>query len=153
MYLYYNMAIFTLKTFCQKKRSKRKVQKGIVYIKATYNNTLVTIRTIQGSVLTWSSSGACGFRGTRKRTPFAAKIAAKKVSKKGLEYGIRKVRIYVRGPGPGRETAIQGVYEAGLHITLIRDITSIPHNGCRAPVRRRILKNRFNMFFIINLCL
>jgi len=123
----------------RKKRIKRKVQKGIVHIQATYNNTLVTISTIKGGVLGWSSSGACGFRGARKSTPFAAKTAAENTAKKCFEQGIRDARVYVWGPGTGRETAIRGIYEAGLRVTVIRDITSLPHNGCRAPKRRRVL--------------
>jgi small subunit ribosomal protein S11 len=126
------------RTFNQKKRVKQKVQKGIVHIQATYNNTLITISTIQGGVLVWNSSGACGFRGARKSTPFAAKTASEIAAKKCLEYGIREVRVYVWGPGPGRETAIRGINEAGLRVTLIRDITSLPHNGCRSPKRRRV---------------
>jgi small subunit ribosomal protein S11 len=109
-----------------------------VHIQATYNNTLVTISTIQGGVFAWSSAGACGFRGARKSTPFAAKIAAENATKSCLEQGMLEARVYVWGPGPGRETAIRGIYEAGLRVTLIRDITSLPHNGCRAPKRRRV---------------
>ena len=126
------------KTFNRGKRIKQKVKKGIVHIQATYNNTLVTISTIQGGVVSWSSAGACGFRGARKSTPFAAKIAAENATKKCLEQGILEARVYVWGPGPGRETAIRGIHEAGLRVTLIRDITSLPHNGCRAPKRRRV---------------
>lgn len=132
------MLNFNLKISTQRKRIKRKVQKGVVHIQSTYNNTLVTISTVQGGVLFWSSAGACGFRGARKSTPFAAKTAAENAAKKCLEQGIREVRVYVWGPGPGRETAIRGVHEAGLRVTLIRDITSLPHNGCRAPKSRRV---------------
>jgi small subunit ribosomal protein S11 len=127
-----------MKTSNQGKRIKRKAQKGIVHIRATYNNTLITISTSQGGVLSWSSAGACGFRGARKSTPFAAKIAAENATKKCLEQGMREARVYVWGPGPGREIAIRRVYEVGLRVTLIRDITSLPHNGCRAPKRRRV---------------
>jgi len=126
------------KMYNRNKRIKRKVQKGIVHIQATHNNTLITVSTIQGRVLAWNSSGAAGFRGTRKSTPFAAKVAAENVSKKCLEQGIYEVRVYVWGPGPGRETAIRRIHETGLRVTLIRDITSLPHNGCRAPKRRRV---------------
>lgn len=125
------------------KKVKRKVPKGIVHIQATYNNTLVTISTPQGGVVSWSSAGACGFRGARKSTPFAAKTAAEAAAKKSLEQGMREARVYVWGPGPGRETAIRGIHEAGLRVTLIRDITSLPHNGCRAPKRRRVLVSPF----------
>jgi small subunit ribosomal protein S11 len=133
------MVNFALRTLNRGKRTKQKVRKGIVHIQATYNNTLITISTTQGGVLAWSSSGACGFRGARKSTPFAAKAAAEVAAKKCLEQGIREVRVYVWGPGPGRETAIRGINEAGLRVILIRDITSLPHNGCRAPKRRRVL--------------
>ena len=132
------MINFVLRAFNQGKRTKQKVRKGIVHIQATYNNTLVTISIIRGGVIAWSSSGACGFRGARKSTPFAAKTAAEIAAKKCLEQGIREVRVYVWGPGPGRETAIRGINEAGLRVVLIRDITSLPHNGCRAPKRRRV---------------
>jgi small subunit ribosomal protein S11 len=133
-----HMVVFATKTFKQTKRTKRKVQKGIVHIHSTYNNTLVTISTTQGGVVAWSSAGACGFRGARKRTPFAAKTAAENVAKMCLNQGIYEARVYVWGPGPGRETAIRGIYEAGLRVVLIRDITSLPHNGCRSPKRRRV---------------
>jgi small subunit ribosomal protein S11 len=123
----------------QKKPNRQKYQKGIAYIKSTYNNTIVTISLIQGGVRAWRSSGASGFRGARKRTPFAAKVASENAAKICLEKGIREVRVYVSGLGPGRETAIRGIYEAGLRVTLIRDITPIPHNGCRSPKRRRVL--------------
>ena len=132
------MVIFATKIFKQTKRTKRKVQKGIVHVHSTYNNTLVTVSTTQGGVVAWSSAGACGFRGARKSTPFAAKIAAENVAKTCLNQGIYEARVYVWGPGPGRETAIRGIYEAGLRVTLIRDITSLPHNGCRSPKRRRV---------------
>jgi small subunit ribosomal protein S11 len=126
------------KSFEQRKNIKRKVQKGIVHIQATYNNTLVTISRIHGGVLAWSSAGACGFRGARKSTPFAAKVAAENAAKKCLEKGMREARVYISGPGPGRETAIRGIHEAGIRVTLIRDISSLPHNGFRAPKRRRV---------------
>jgi small subunit ribosomal protein S11 len=118
--------------------SKKKVLKGIVTIRSTYNNTIVTISTVHGDVLAWSSAGICGFRGAQKSTPFAANLIAQTAAKKSIERGVRDVRVYVSGPGPGRETAIRGVYEAGLSVTLIRDLTSLPHNGCRAPKRRRV---------------
>jgi small subunit ribosomal protein S11 len=99
---------------------------------------LVTISTVQGRIIAWSSAGACGFRGARKSTPFAAKIVAENAAKKCIERGIREARVYVWGPGPGRETAIRGIHEAGIRVTLFRDITSLPHNGCRGPKRRRV---------------
>jgi small subunit ribosomal protein S11 len=117
---------------------KKKVQKGIVHIRATYNNTIITISTVQGEVLAWSSSGVCGFRGAQKNTPFASKVVTRNAVKKCMEQGVREVRVYVFGPGPGREAAIRRVHEAGLSVTLIRDITSFSHNGCRARKRRRV---------------
>jgi small subunit ribosomal protein S11 len=118
--------------------SKKKVLKGVVTIRSTYNNTIVTISTVNGDVLSWSSSGVCGFRGAQKSTPFAANIIAQNAAKKCIEHGVREVRVHVIGPGPGRETAIRGVFEAGLSVSLIRDLTPLPHNGCRAPKRRRV---------------
>jgi small subunit ribosomal protein S11 len=117
---------------------KKKVQKGIVHIRATYNNTIVTATTIQGEVLAWRSAGVCGFRGAQKSTPFASKVIARTTAKKCMEQGVREVRVYVCGPGPGRETAIRRIHEAGLYVTLIRDITAFSHNGCRARKRRRV---------------
>jgi small subunit ribosomal protein S11 len=132
------MAIFILRSCNRRKRTKQNVQRGIVHIQATYNNTVITISSVHGGVVAWSSAGACGFRGARKSTPFAAKTASEVAARKCLEQGMREVRVYVWGPGPGRETAIRGIHEVGLRVTLIRDITSLPHNGCRAPKRRRI---------------
>ncbi len=120
------------------KRAKRKVPKGVVHIQASFNNTIVTITTLRGEVVSWCSSGACGFKGARKGTPFAAKTAATTAAKQSTAQGMRQARVMVKGPGPGRETAIRGLQEAGLKITAIRDITPIPHNGCRPPKRRRI---------------
>ena len=120
------------------KRSKRKVPKGIVSIQATFNNTIVTVSTLDGEVLAWSSAGVCGFKGARKSTPFAAKTAAEMAAKMSMEQGMREAQVLVKGPGAGRETAIRGLQESGLDITLIRDITAIPHNGCRPPKKRRV---------------
>ena len=128
----------TIKTKRRNKPMKRKVLIGVIHIQATYNNTLLNISTIQGKTLVWSSAGACGFQGARKRTPFAAKIAAIIVAKKCTDQEINQVRVYILGPGPGRETAVRGIYEIGLRIAVIRDITSIPHNGCRPQKRRRV---------------
>ena len=121
-----------------KKKFREKVGRGVAHIHSTFNNTIVTITTVNGSVLAWSSAGACGFKGARKGTPFAAKTAAEAAAKTSFEYGVKEVQVFVKGPGPGRETAIRGLQEAGLDITLIRDITSIPHNGCRPPKKRRV---------------
>jgi small subunit ribosomal protein S11 len=120
------------------RRIKKKITRGIVSIQASFNNTIVSISGANGDVIAWSSAGACGFKGARKGTPFAAKTAAEAAAKTSFEYGVKEVQVFVKGPGPGRETAIRGLQEAGLDITLIRDITSIPHNGCRPPKKRRV---------------
>ena len=120
------------------KKIKRKVPKGVVHVQASFNNTIITITNLKGDVMSWSSAGACGFKGARKGTPFAAKTAAETAANQSLDQGMKQARVMVKGPGAGRETAIRGLQEAGLIITLIRDITSIPHNGCRPPKKRRI---------------
>lgn len=120
------------------KKSKKKVPRGVVHIQATFNNTIVTITNLKGEVIAWSSSGACGFKGARKGTPFAAKTAAELAAKQSIDQGMKEAKVLVKGPGAGRETAIRGLQEAGLTVTLIRDITPIPHNGCRPPKKRRI---------------
>jgi small subunit ribosomal protein S11 len=120
------------------KKIRKKVPKGIVHIQASFNNTIITITNLKGEVISWSSAGACGFKGARKSTPFAAKTAAEIAAKSSLDHGMKQAKVLVKGPGAGRETAIRGLQEAGLNIILIRDITSIPHNGCRPPKKRRI---------------
>lgn len=120
------------------KKIKRKIPKGVVYIQASFNNTIITITNSKGEVIAWSSSGACGFKGARKGTPFAAKTAAENAAKQCVDQGMKEAKVMVKGPGAGRETAIRGLQEAGLFISLIRDITPIPHNGCRPPKKRRI---------------
>nr|YP_009105940.1 ribosomal protein S11 [Gloeotilopsis sterilis]YP_009106272.1 ribosomal protein S11 [Interfilum terricola]AIT94796.1 ribosomal protein S11 [Gloeotilopsis sterilis]AIT95128.1 ribosomal protein S11 [Interfilum terricola] len=120
------------------KKIKKKVPKGIVHIQASFNNTIVTITNLKGEVISWSSAGSCGFRGARKGTPFAAKTAAEIAAKQSIDQGMKEAKVMVKGPGAGRETAIRGLQEAGLQVTLIRDITPIPHNGCRPPKKRRI---------------
>lgn len=120
------------------KKIKRKIPKGIVHIQASFNNTIITITNLKGEVISWSSAGACGFKGARKGTPFAAKTAAEIAAKQSLDQGMKEAKVMVKGPGAGRETAIRGLQEAGLQVTLIRDITPIPHNGCRPPKKRRI---------------
>ena len=120
------------------KKIKRKIPKGLVHIQASFNNTIITITNSKGDVVAWSSAGACGFKGARKGTPFAAKTAAELAAKQSVDQGMKEAKVMVKGPGPGRETAIRGLQEAGLLITLIRDITPIPHNGCRPPKKRRI---------------
>jgi len=121
-----------------KKRVKKNIQTGIVHIASTFNNTLVTITDVSGNVLSWSTSGARGFKGSRKSTPFAAQVAAGDAAAKAIEHGLKNVSVLVSGPGAGRETALRALAAAGLKVTLIRDITPIPHNGCRPAKRRRV---------------
>ena len=117
---------------------KKKIPTGIVHIRATFNNTLVTITDPTGNVISWSSAGQCGFRGARKSTPFAAQEAAAVALRASIEQGLKRVEVMVSGPGSGRETALRAIQAAGVGITLIRDITPIPHNGCRPPKKRRV---------------
>ncbi len=120
-----------------KKEAKNIIQ-GIACIQATFNNTIVTITDNAGNVITWSSTGSVGFKGSRKSTPFAAQIAAENCAKKAIAHGMKEVKVYVKGPGAGREAAIRSLQAAGLEITAIKDVTPIPHNGCRPPKRRRV---------------
>jgi len=120
------------------KKTKRKISKGIIYIKSNFNNTLITLTNLKGDTIAWSSAGSCGFKGARKGTPFAAKIAIETILKRCLDFGIKQIKILINGPGPGRETVIRSLQKAGLQIILIRDITPIPHNGCRPPKKRRV---------------
>ena len=125
-----------------KKGSKRKIKKniksGIVHITSTFNNTTVTVTDVSGNVIAWSSAGVRGFKGSRKSTPFAAQLAAEDAARKAQEHGMRNVAVYVKGPGAGRESALRSLQSAGFSISLIRDVTPIPHNGCRPPKRRRV---------------
>jgi len=121
-----------------KKKVRKNVQSGIAHIQSTFNNTLVTITDPGGNALSWSSSGQQGFKGSRKSTPFAAQVAGEDAARKALEHGVRSVAVYVKGPGAGRESAMRAIQATGIKITLIRDITPIPHNGCRPPKRRRV---------------
>ena len=121
-----------------KKVKAAKLPKGIVHIQSTFNNTIVTITNLKGRVISWSSAGGCGFKGARKSTPFAAKTAAQAAAQQSIDQGLKQVKVMVKGAGPGRETAIRGLTDAGLQITLIRDITGVPHNGCRPPKKRRV---------------
>ncbi len=121
-----------------KKRVKKNIATGIVHISATFNNTMITICDVAGNVISWSSAGARGFKGSRKSTPFAAQVAAGDAAAKAMEHGLRTVTVLVTGPGAGRESALRALASAGLKITLIRDVTPIPHNGCRPPKRRRV---------------
>ena len=120
------------------KKTKRNVPNGVVHIQSTFNNTIVSITDTSGEVISWSSAGASGFKGARKGTPFAAQTAAEVAARRALEQGMRQIEGLVRGPGSGRETAIRALQVAGLEITLIRDVTPLPHNGCRRPKRRRV---------------
>jgi small subunit ribosomal protein S11 len=120
------------------RKIKRKVTKGVVHIQATFNNTIVTVTDMKGNVIAWSSAGSCGFKGARKETPFAAQTAAENAARQSLDHGMRNVEVVVTGPGAGRETAIRSIQDSGLGITLIKDITPIPHNGCRPPKKRRV---------------
>jgi small subunit ribosomal protein S11 len=121
-----------------KKKVKKNVQSGICHIQSTFNNTIVTITDVSGNVVSWSSAGVRGFKGSRKSTPFAAQLAAEDAAKKAMDHGMRSISVYVKGPGSGRESALRALQAAGFKITLIRDVTPIPHNGCRPPKRRRV---------------
>ena len=121
-----------------KKRVKKNVANGVVHIQSTFNNTIVTITDTVGNVVAWSSAGVQGFKGSRKSTPFAAQLAAQDAAKKAMEHGMRSVEVYVKGPGPGRESALRALQATGFSVVLIKDVTPIPHNGCRPPKRRRV---------------
>ena len=121
-----------------KKRVRKDVSTGIAHIQSTFNNTIVTIADLQGNVVSWATSGSRGFKGSRKSTPFAGQLAAEEAARKAAEHGMRTVAIFVKGPGSGRESALRAFQSAGMRVTLIRDVTPIPHNGCRAPKRRRV---------------
>jgi small subunit ribosomal protein S11 len=122
----------------RKKRGRKNIAEGVVHIHSTFNNTIVTITDYQGNVISWSSAGSMGFKGSRKGTPFAAQQAADSAAKKAMDHGLRSVQIFVRGPGAGRESALRALQSAGFNISLIKDVTPIPHNGCRPPKRRRV---------------
>ena len=121
-----------------KRKGKKNILNGVVHIQSTFNNTIITITDVSGNVLSWSSAGARGFKGSRKSTPFAAQVAAGDAAAKAMEHGLKTVSVLVKGPGAGRESALRALSAAGLKITLIRDVTPIPHNGCRPPKRRRV---------------
>ncbi len=121
-----------------KKKVKKNVQTGVAHIQSTFNNTIITITDVAGNALAWSTAGQQGFKGSRKSTPFAAQVAAEECAKKATEHGVRSVGVYVKGPGSGREAALRALQGAGIRITMIRDVTPIPHNGCRPPKRRRV---------------
>jgi len=121
-----------------KKKVKKNISKGVVHINATFNNTLITISDMQGNAISWASAGGCGFKGSRKSTPYAAQIAAEKAGKLAQEHGMTFVEVEVKGPGSGRESSLRALQSIGFNVTSIRDVTPIPHNGCRPPKRRRV---------------
>jgi len=125
-------------TRSKKKKEKKNIPTGVAHIKATFNNTLVTITDPAGNVVSWSSAGVQGFKGSRKGTPFAAQLAAQDAARKAMDHGMRNVDVFVKGPGAGREAALRALQAAGLSVNLIRDVSPIPHNGCRPPKRRRV---------------
>lgn len=123
----------------QKAKEKKNIQQGVVHVQSTFNNTIITITDVKGEAISWSSAGSVGgFKGTRKGTPFAAQLAAEKAARAAMEHGLRRVDVMVKGPGSGRETAIRALQAVGLEVNVIKDVTPIPHNGCRAPKRRRV---------------
>ena len=121
-----------------RKKERKSIQNGIAHIQSTFNNTIITITDMSGNVIAWSSAGSQGFKGSRKSTPFAAQLAADDAAKKAQEHGVQNIEVYVKGPGSGREAALRALQAAGFNVTLIRDVTPIPHNGCRPPKRRRV---------------
>jgi len=121
-----------------KKKVRKNIQSGIAHIQATFNNTIVTITDVQGNCVSWSSAGSRGFKGSRKSTPFAAQLAAEEAARKAMEHGVRSIGVYVNGPGAGREAALRALATVGFKVTHIRDVTPVPHNGCRPPKRRRV---------------
>ena len=125
-------------TTSHKRREKKNIERGTVHIQSTFNNTIVTIADMQGNAVSWASAGEMGFRGSRKSTPFAAQTAAETAAKAAMEHGMKTVEVYVKGPGAGRESAIRALESVGLSVTLIKDVTPIPHNGCRPPKRPRV---------------
>ena len=122
----------------RKRREKKNIERGQAHIRASFNNTLITMTDTAGNALSWASAGGMGFRGSKKITPFAAQVAAEKAAKAAMEHGLRFVDVFVKGPGSGREAAIRALQTAGLEVSLIKDVTPIPHNGCRPPNRRRV---------------
>ena len=121
-----------------KRRERKNIEKGAVHIRSSFNNTIVTITDIKGNAISWASAGEMGFRGSRKSTPFAAQTAAETAAKAAMEHGLKTVEFYVKGPGSGREAAIRALQAAGLEVVMIKDVTPVPHNGCRPPKRRRV---------------
>ena len=132
------MAAKATKKVVKRRRERKVVEKGAAHIRSSFNNTMVTITDLEGNALSWASSGGLGFRGSRKSTPFAAQTAAETAAKAAMEHGLKTVEVYVKGPGQGREAAIRALQTAGLEVVMIKDVTPIPHNGCRPPKRRRV---------------
>ena len=132
------MAKVAAKKVVKRRKERKNVEKGAVHIRSSFNNTMVTITDMNGNALSWASSGGLGFRGSRKSTPFAAQSAAETAARAAMEHGLKTVEIYVKGPGQGREAAIRALQSAGLEVVMIKDVTPIPHNGCRPPKRRRV---------------
>ena len=127
-----------VKRATRKKRERKNIERGAAHIRSTFNNTIVTLTDTAGNALSWASAGGLGFRGSRKSTPFAAQMAAETAAKAAMEHGLKTVEVFVKGPGAGREAAIRALQAAGLEVSLIKDVTPIPHNGCRPPKRRRV---------------
>ncbi|MDR2006082.1 MAG: 30S ribosomal protein S11 [Acidaminococcales bacterium] len=121
-----------------KKKERKNIEHGVAHIRSTFNNTIITITDIRGNAISWASSGGLGFRGSRKSTPFAAQTAAEQAAKAAMEHGLKKIEVFVKGPGAGREAAIRSLQATGLEVNSIKDVTPIPHNGCRPPKRRRV---------------
>ena len=121
-----------------KRRERKNIDRGVAHIKSTFNNTIITITDVKGNAISWASAGQVGFKGSRKSTPFAAQMAAEQAAKEAMEHGLKEVEVMVKGPGAGREAAIRSLQAAGLEVNLIKDVTPIPHNGCRPPKRRRV---------------
>lgn len=132
------MAKVAAKKVIKKRRERKNIEKGAAHISSTFNNTIITITDAEGNAISWASAGELGFKGSRKSTPYAAQTASEHAAKLAMEHGLKTVEVYVRGPGSGRESAIRALATAGLQITMIKDVTPIPHNGCRPPKRRRV---------------
>ena len=132
------MAKVNTKRVVKRRRERKNIEKGAVHIQATFNNTIVTVSDAFGNTISWASAGELGFRGSRKSTPFAAQSASETAAKAAMEHGLKSVEVFIKGPGAGRESAIRALETVGLQITMIKDVTPIPHNGCRPPKRRRV---------------
>ena len=132
------MAKVVAKKVVKKRRERKNIEKGAVHIQATFNNTIVTVSDAQGNTISWASAGELGFKGSRKSTPFAAQSASETAAKAAMEHGLKTVEVFIKGPGAGRESAIRALETVGLQITMIKDVTPVPHNGCRPPKRRRV---------------